>query len=98
MGGGSDNILSTRTCRAAIISGSAMLIWTLLLIILPTEHPVSNDHNAYLGGTAALKAGDGYRFEEYIDLPRIGMYPPGYSIWLSLFWKGGAPIPSTGTV
>jgi hypothetical protein len=67
-------------------------VWILLFLVLPADLPFYNDQNAYLGGAAALKAGHGYRFEQYINLPRIGMYPPGYSIWLALFWKNGQPI------
>ena len=63
-----------------------------MFVVLPPDLPFSNDQNAYVGGAAALRAGHGYRFEQYIDLPRIGMYPPGYSVWLALFWKNGQPI------
>jgi len=78
--------------RAIILGASALAVWTLLFLVLPTDLPFFNDQNAYLGGAAALKAGHGYRFEEYINLPRIGMYPPGYSAWLALFWKDGLPF------
>src|SRR5207237_7815040 len=72
--------------RAAVLGASAILVWILLFLVLPTDLPFSNDQNAYLGGAASLRAWHGYRFEQYIDLPRIGMYPPGYSVWLALFW------------
>jgi hypothetical protein len=75
-----------------IIVAAALTVWMLLFLVLPTDLPYLNDQNAYLGGAAALRAGHGYRFEQYIDLPRIGMYPPGYSIWLALFWKNGQPV------
>src|SRR5271154_3751783 len=78
--------------RIGILVAAALTVWMLLFLVLPTDLPYSNDQNAYLGGAAALRAGHGYRFEQYIDLPRIGMYPPGYSVWLALFWKNGQPV------
>ncbi len=72
--------------------GSALALWIALFLILPTDLPFASDPNSYIGGAAALKAGHGYRFEQYIDLPPIGMYPPGYAIWLALFWKNGQPM------
>ncbi len=83
---------NSRRRRFAILFGSALALWIALFLILPTDLPVSNDQNSYVGGAAALKAGHGYRFEQYINLPPIGMYPPGYSAWLALFWKNGQPI------
>jgi hypothetical protein len=80
---------SSRVHRAAILGASALAVWVLLFLVLPNDLPFFNDQNAYLGGAAALRAGHGYRFEQYVDLPRIGMYPPGYSVWLALFWKDG---------
>ena len=82
----------SRMLRIGIIVATALTVWILLFLVLPTNLSFSNDQNVYLGGAAALRAGHGYRFEQYIDLPRIGMYPPGYSIWLALFWKNGQPI------
>lgn len=73
--------------RAAILGVAALAIWILLFCSLPENLPLANDLNSYLGGAAAIRAGHGYRFEPYIDLPRIGMYPPGYAMWLALFWK-----------
>lgn len=83
---------SSSMYRAVILGACALAVWILLFLVLPTDLPFSNDQNAYLGGAAALRAGHGYRFEQYIDLPRIGMYPPGYSAWLALFWKDGQPF------
>jgi hypothetical protein len=83
---------SSRMHRAAVLGASALVVWILLFLVLPTDLPFSNDQNAYLGGAASLRAGHGYRFEQYICLPRIGMYPPGYSVWLALFWKDGQPF------
>lgn len=80
------------TRRAAILGVTALAYWALLFFILPTELPFRNDENVYLGGAIALSAGHGYRFEEYVNLPRIGTYPPGYSAWLSLFLKDGQPF------
>jgi hypothetical protein len=78
--------------RMIIVLGSAVAVWALLFLILPGNFSFDYDQNAYLGGAAALRAGHGYRFEQYIDLPRIGMYPPGYSAWLAAFWKYGQPF------
>ncbi len=72
--------------------GSAVALWIALFLILPRELPSVNDVNSYVGGAAALSAGHGYRFEYYVNLPPIRMYPPGYSSWLSLFWKNGQSI------
>jgi len=78
--------------RFAMLFGTALALWIVLFLVLPTDLPFDNDVNSYLGGAAALSAGHGYRFEPYLNLPPIRMYPPGYSIWLSLFWKNGQPI------
>lgn len=83
---------SQRRIRIAAVVAPAFVLWLLLLVILPADFPFGNDQVAYLGGAAALRAGHGYRFEQYIGLPRIGIYPPGYSLWLAAFWKGGQPI------
>jgi len=80
------------TFRIAIIFASALTVWILLFFFLPTDLPFRNDQNSYLGGAEALRAGHGYRFEQYINLPPIGMYPPGYSLWLALFWENGQPM------
>jgi hypothetical protein len=81
-----------RLNRAVILGASAIAVWVLLFFFLPNNLPFSNDQNVYLSGTEALRAGHGYRFEPYINLPRIGIYPPGYSAWLALFWKNGQPF------
>ena len=78
--------------RFAMLFGTALALWIALFLVLPKDLPFANDANSYLGGAAALSAGHGYRFEQYLNLPPIRMYPPGYSIWLSLFWKNGQPI------
>jgi hypothetical protein len=78
--------------RFAMLFGTALALWIVLFLILPRDLPFDNDANSYVGGAAALSAGHGYRFEPYLNLPPIRMYPPGYSIWLSLFWKNGQPI------
>jgi hypothetical protein len=80
--------------RFAMFFGTALALWIALFLVLPTDLPFDNDANSYLGGAAALSAGHGYRFEQYINLPPVRMYPPGYSIWLSIFWKNGQPISS----
>jgi hypothetical protein len=72
--------------------GTALALWIALFLVLPTDLTFNNDVNSYLGGAAALSAGHGYRFEQYINLPPVRMYPPGYSIWLSMFWRNGQPI------
>lgn len=82
----------SRRLRFAMLFGSALALWIALFLILPTDLPFANDVNSYLGGAAALKAGHGYRFEQYIDLPPIGMYPPAFPMWLATFWKNGQPI------
>ena len=82
----------SRKLRFTMFFGTALALWMALFLILPTDLPFANDQNSYLGGAAALKAGHGYKFEQYINLPPIGMYPPGYPIWLALFWKTGQPI------
>lgn len=80
--------------RAVIIVTSAFVLSTALFLLIPQKTLIFDyDQNAYLGGAAALKAGHGYRFEQYIDLPRIGTYPPGYSAWLAAFWENGEPFP-----
>jgi hypothetical protein len=78
--------------RFAIFFGTALSLWIALFLVLPTDLPFDNDVNSYLGGAAALSAGHGYRFEQYINLPPVRVYPPGHSIWLSIFWKNGQPI------
>ena len=83
---------SSRTRRFAILFGSALALWMALFLVLPADLPFSSDQNSYIAGAAALKSGHGYRFEPYINLPPIGMYPPGHSIWLACFWKNGQPI------
>ena len=82
----------SRRIRFAILFGSALALWIALFLILPTHLGFNSDVNSYLGGAAALSAGHGYRFEQYIDLPPIRMYSPGHSIWLALFWKNGQSI------
>ncbi len=83
---------SERGRRFAMLFGTALALWIVFFLLLPTDLPFDNDVNSYLGGAAALSAGHGYRFEPYLNLPPIRMYPPGYSIWLSLFWKNGQSI------
>ena len=83
---------SSRMRRVAILGASALAAWLFLGFLRPDTHAFSSDQNTYLAGAAALKAGHGYRFEPYIGLPRIGIYPPGFSIWLALFWKAGEPF------
>jgi hypothetical protein len=78
--------------RFAMLFGTALALCIVLFLVLPTDLPFDNDTNSYLGRAAALSAGHGYRFEPYLNLPPIRIYPPGYSIWLSLFWKNGEPI------
>ncbi len=78
--------------RTAVLFGAAVALWPLLFLFLPNSLSFAYDQNAYLGGAAALRAGHGYRFEQYIDLPRIGIYPPGYSVWLAVFWESGQPF------
>jgi hypothetical protein len=78
--------------RTVIVGGSALALWALLFLVLPSNFSFDHDQNVYLGGAAALRAGHGYRFEQYIDLPRIGIDPPGYSAWLAAFWKYGQPF------
>jgi hypothetical protein len=85
-----NKFLSSR--RTAVLGASALAAWILLFAVLPKDLPFRNDQNVYLSGAAALKAGHGYRFEQYINLPRIGTYPPGYSLWLALFWKDGQAV------
>ena len=75
-----------------MLFGTALAVWMVLFLALPTDLPFASDVNSYLGGAAALSAGHGYRFEQDLNLPPIRSYPPGYSIWLSLFWKNGQPI------
>jgi hypothetical protein len=75
--------------RMVAVVGSAVAVWTLLFLIFPSTFSFDYDQNIYLGGAAALRAGHGYRFEQYIDLPRIGVYLPGYSTWRPAFWKYG---------
>jgi hypothetical protein len=81
-----------RRRRFALLLGTALALWIALFLVLPTDLPFNNDANSYLGGAAALSAGHGYRFEQYLNLPPVRTYPPGYSGWLSLFWKNGQPI------
>src|SRR5689334_4812504 len=83
---------SGRRRRMVVLGASALVVWALIFLVLPSNLPFSNDQNAYLGGAASLRAGHGYRFEQYLQLPRIGMYPPGYSVYLSIFWKDGQTI------
>ena len=83
---------SSRMRRIAILGVTALALWILLGLVLPAELPFNNDQNSYLGGAAALRVGHGYRLEQYIGLPRIGIYPPGFSIWLAMFWKEGQPF------
>jgi hypothetical protein len=78
--------------RFAMLFGTALALWIALFLVLPTDLPFENDVNSYLGGAAAFSAGHGYRFEPYLNLPPVRTYPPGYPIWLSLFWKNGQPI------
>ncbi len=82
----------SRRLRFGIFFGSALALWIALFLMLPTNLAFNSDVNSYLGGAAALSAGHGYRFEQYINLPPIRMYSPGHSIWLALFWKNGQPI------
>jgi hypothetical protein len=83
---------SASRLRFAMFFGTALALWIALFLILPTDLRFDDDVNSYLGGAAALSAGHGYRFEQYINLPPVRRYPPGYSIWLSIFWKNGQPI------
>lgn len=82
----------SRKLRFAMLFGSALVLWIVLFLMLPTHLAFNSDVNSYIGGAAALSAGHGYRFEQYIDRPPVRMYSPGYSMWLSLFWKNGQPI------
>lgn len=72
-----------------ILASAAIAVWGLLFLVLPHNLSFDYDQNAYLGGAAALRAGHEYRFEQYIDLPRIGVYPPGLSTWFAVFWRLG---------
>jgi hypothetical protein len=81
-----------RLPRKTVLGASALVLWAVLFLVLPENLPFNNDQNVYLGGAAALSAGHGYRFEQYSNLPRIGMYPPGYPFWLALFWENGQPV------
>ncbi len=83
---------SASRLRFAVFFGTALSLWIALFLVLPTDPPFDNDVNSYLGGAAALSAGHGYRMEPYINLPPVRRYPPGYSFWLSIFWKNGQPI------
>jgi len=78
--------------RGVWLGAVALLTWLLLYTQVPSTSVFNNDQNAYVGGAVALASGNGYRFEPYIDLPKIGMYPPGYSAWLSLFWRLDQPL------
>jgi hypothetical protein len=82
----------SRKLRFTLLFGSALALWIALFLVLPTHLAFNSDVNSYIGGAASLSAGHGYRFEQYIDLPPIRMYSPGYPMWLSLFWKDGQPI------
>jgi hypothetical protein len=82
----------SRGARFAIIGGSTLLLCALLFFMLPANLAFHSDQNIYLGGVSGLVAGHGYRLEPYINTPPIGIYPPGYSVWLSIFWKSGRPL------
>jgi hypothetical protein len=72
----------SRTGRFAVIGGAALLLCAVLFFILPANLAFRSDQNIYLGGATGLVAGHGYRLEPYIGIPPVGIYPPGYSVWL----------------
>ena len=54
----------------------------------------STDSVYYLAGAKSLAEGTGYRMVLYDDAPRIGLYPPLQSFYLSLFWRLNGSFPA----
>jgi hypothetical protein len=53
----------------------------------------SCDTGIYLSGAQSLAEGRGYKYVAYAGEPRITLYPPGQSLWLSLFWRMKPEFP-----
>jgi hypothetical protein len=71
-----------------------LLVGAIYDLARPTRVQVIHDGNTYVAGAIGLAEGRGYRFVAHLGEPRIGIYPPGHSAWLALFWKRAAGYPA----
>ncbi len=71
-----------------VFLGSVLLYWSLRF----PSPPLNADSFVYISGAKSLAEGNGYRMEWHEGRPPIGLYPPGNSWWLSLFWPKGAGL------
>ncbi len=83
-----------KPCTGKTILGQAILVFLVsgLIYWLVRFESVAlvADTVAYLAGAKSIASGDGYRMAWHVGLPRIGVYPPGQSAWLALFWPRDA--------
>lgn len=74
-------------------TGLLVFIGAFYLWMLPTRHLFRVDSIYYLAGTESICEGSGYRLLTHQGEPRIGLYPPLQSLYLSGFWALNKNFP-----
>ena len=79
--------------NAAAILVLLFVVAAFHLAFQPKNVLHSTDSMFYLTGAKSLAEGNGYRMVLYEGEPRIGLYPPLQSAYLSLFWRMNGNFP-----
>lgn len=69
-----------------ILAGILVLSVGLYWILRFPNAPLNADSYVYLSGARSFSLGTGYHMAWHVNLPPIGIYPPGNSMWISWFW------------
>jgi hypothetical protein len=83
------------SARRAIIACLVTLlaIGVVNWLLLPKSTLYLVDTNSYLGGAISLAQGQGYHSATQVDHPRVTIYPPLQSFYLSWWWRADPAFP-----
>jgi len=78
-----------------LVSALTLLVIGLITFaLLPRDTAYSVDANTYLGGAISFAHGEGYHAATQVDHPRVTIYPPVHSLYLSLAWRMNPAFPA----
>jgi len=78
-----------------LVSALTLLaIGLITFALLPRDAAYTVDANAYLGGAVSFAQGEGYHAGTQLDHPRVTIYPPLHSLYLSLAWRINPEFPA----
>jgi hypothetical protein len=78
-----------------LVSALTLLVIGLLTFaLLPRDTAYSVDANTYLGGAISFAHGEGYHSGTQLNHPRVTIYPPLHSLYLSLAWRMNSAFPA----